>query len=126
LAWNFGAVCSGDAPASAHGLDLSAVLDLGGPYAPAVEDITPGGGDLVHRAVRGYPIHGEHSHLDMFVQFIIEWLPMDGLRFPNVERQDLLYGVSGYDDVDPPHIYSPNLAALFPHFCRHSPLPNMT
>ena len=90
------------------------MIDLRGPYALAVEDITPGRSDLVHSAVRGYPIHGEYSHLDVFVQFIIEWPPVDGLRFRNVERQNLLYGVSGYDHVDPPHIHAPESLRFVP------------
>ena len=100
------------------------MLDLRGPYALAVKDITPGGSDLVHSAVRGYPIHGEYSHLDVFVQFIIEGPPVDGLRFRNVERQNLLYGVSGYDDVNPARFHAPNLSDVFLHFRRHNPLPD--
>ena len=69
----------------------------------------------MHSAVRGYPIHGEHSHLDVFVQLIIEWLPVDGLRFRNVERQNLLYSVSGYDDVNPAHFHAPDLSDVFLH-----------
>ena len=85
------------------------MLYLRGPYALAVKDITPGGSDLVHSAVCGYPIHGEHSHPDVFVQFIIEWPPVDCLRFRNVEGQNLLYSVPRYDDVDPAYIHAPNL-----------------
>ena len=100
------------------------MLDLRSPYAFAIEDITPSGSDLVHSPVGGYPIHGEHSHLDVFVQFIIEWPPVDGLCFRYVEGQNLLYGVPRYDDVDPTYIHTSNLSDLVLNFCRHRSPPD--
>ena len=97
------------------------MLDLRGPYALAVEDITPGGSDLVHSPVRGYPIRSEHSHLDVVVQFIIEWPPVDGLCFRNVEGQNLLYCVPRYDDLDQEYINTPNLSGWFRFLLEPAP-----
>ena len=120
---NLAAIRSGDTPAGAHRLDLSAMLNLRSPNAFAVEDIAGGGRDLVHSAIGRYTVHSKHAHLDMLVQLVIELPSMHGLRLGNVERQDLLYGVSGYNDVNPAHVHAPNLSGLFRYFCYHDGLP---
>ena len=99
------------------------MLNLCSPDALAIEDVAGGGRDLMHSTIGRYTVHGEHTHLDMFIHLVIERPPMHVLCLGNVERQDLLYGVSRYDDIDPAHIHAPDFAGSFRYFCCHDAPP---
>ena len=95
------------------------MLDLCSPDALSIEDIAGGGRDLMHSSIGRYAVHGKHAHLNVSVQIVIERSPMYCLCLGYVERQDLFYGVSRYDDIDPAHIHAPNLSGSFGYFCGH-------
>ena len=73
----------------------------------------------MHSSISRNAIYGEHPHLDVSVQFVIERPAMYCLRLGYVEQQNLFHSVTLDDDIDPSHSYAPNLPGSLSDLCGH-------